>query len=233
MREETAWRARATADVPAKPKTRFRRYVGILAVASGLLLAAPGVVAMPAYDPVRGHHWGETGESALQVEAGHEDSSTGIAPQEDLHEITALHYTLSPATPFEFVALLFDNGRLARIMYPLHLPVQSADISKPFTDVPEKFQVVRSWLTEHLGEPDRYTTSEPDAGMHFTNVSALVERDAYAFRYTWCSEKANALLIAVRDQGKAPLLLASVESPQYTTSAGESEARPACPATGK
>lgn len=181
-------------------------------------LAAMLLASTPAFEPVREHSWGERQEVASAIESNHRDSHASVtfepvAESLDGAPVPFLHYTFNTPVPFEFVALDFKAARLSRILYPLHLPSSEADVDKPATDVPEKFQAVRAWLTEHLGEPDVFTTSIEGRTAYFSDVESLLEVDAYTFNYTWCSKAANAYLVALRETGKSPIVVASLTPP--------------------
>lgn len=194
-----------------------------------ILLASLVFASSPAFEPAREHHWGETLEESLEIELLNGDSQVeanmlavnGEAPP-------YVRYDLAGNSPFEFVALGFNEARLERIMYPVHLPVIENDTDKPATDVPEKFLAVRQWLTMHLGEPDTFSTTETGHSAGFENAEILLERNAYAFNYTWCAEAANAYLIAQRELGHAPLLVVSVESPESRSDPQDIKAGHAC-----
>lgn len=192
-------------------------------------LAILMLASTPAFEPVRNHTWGEPAEIAHAIETTHQDTlptdllvpivDTGAASRK-----TFLHYTFNTPVPFEFIALDFDGSRLSRILYPLHLPgLSTGEIEKPFTDVPEKFQAVRAWLTQHLGEPDVFTTSIEGYTANFSDTESLLEIDAYTFNYTWCSQAANAYLIALREAGRSPVVVASLTPPAIVTDAGTSD----------
>lgn len=194
-----------------------------------ILLASLVFASSPAFEPAREHRWGETLEESLEIESLNGDSQVEpgmLAINDDAPPY--LRYDLAGNSPFEFVALGFNEARLERIMYPVHLPVSENDTDKPATDVPEKFLAVRDWLTTYLGEPDTFSTTEKDRDAAFEDAEILLERDAYAFNYTWCAEAANAYLIAQRELGQAPLLVVSVESPELEPDAQDIEAGHAC-----
>lgn len=197
-----------------------------------IILAAIVFSATPVFEPARNHQWGEEFETALAVEAEQADSALDQEIVIDNRPgLPHQRYTFNVASPFEFVALSFESSRLNRIMYPLHLPVEEPYIEKPITDVPEKFLTVRSWLTEHLGEPDVFTSSLADHAADFEDVQSLLELDAYTFNYTWCSEAANAYLIAIRETGRSPVVLASVEAPHDIAKATRSGNKHVCDST--
>lgn len=180
------------------------------------------LTATPAFDPVREHSWGEPAEVAFAIEAEHTDSEPTHLPMPvglstEPQHVPFLHYTFRTTVPFEFVALNFEASQLASVLYPLHLPSTEKNVEKPATDVPEKFQAVRAWLTEHLGEPDVFTTSVAGRAADFSDVESLLEIDAYLFNYTWCSKAANAYLIALREMGEAPVVVASLSAPGRTS----------------
>lgn len=194
-----------------------------------ILLASLVLASSPAFDPAREHRWGETPQESLEIESLRTDSE--VEPGMLLiHDETPpyLRYELTGNSPFEFIALGFNEARLERIVYPVHLPVAEEDVDKPATDVPEKFLAVREWLTAYLGEPDTFSTTETDRDVTFEDAEILLERGAYVFNYTWCAEAANAYLIAQRELGQAPLLVASVESPDRGPDPKDIEAGHAC-----
>lgn len=196
-------------------------------------LAVLVLATTPAFEPVREHTWGESIETSFAIESEHGDSEpthlfVPIAESIDASRAPFLHYTFKSPVPFEFIALNFESSRLAGVLYPLHLPSSDAYIEKPATDVPEKFQAVRAWLTEHLGEPDVFTTSVVDYTADFADVESLLEIDAYTFKYSWCSSAANAYLIALREIGKSPVVVASLTPPDIAQHPDIGESADAC-----
>ena len=200
------------------------------------MLATLLLLTTPPFEPAREHAWGETVETSHAIESAHTDSATTnpaeyVSLAGDASGTPFLHYTFNTATPFEFVALTFESARLTRILYPLHLPSSDSSVQKPDTDVPEKFRAVRAWLTEHLGEPDVFTSTLEGQVADFGDVESLLELDAYSFNYTWCSHAANAYLIALREMGKSPLVVASVTAPEVTSSGNQSAPGHVCDGT--
>lgn len=181
------------------------------------MLTALVLATTPAFEPVREHTWGEPIEIAFEIESAHTDSepASRIVQTEFIgtDRMPFLHYTFNTPAPFEFVALNFESSRLTGVLYPLHLPASEAHVEKPDTDVPEKFRAVRAWLNEHLGEPDVFTTTVASHTADFADVESLLELDAYTFNYTWCSRAANAYLVALRETGKSPVVVASLAPP--------------------
>lgn len=169
----------------------------------------------PLFDPMRGHQWSEDRETAMAIEQQLPDSSEQPPRMRNVViESSFLRYEFLNSSPFEFVAFGFNDTGLARIIYPLHLPMDTSNIDKPSTDVPERFSAVRAWLLGYLGPPDDFASSLPDDPF-FDNVEMLLENAEYSLRYTWCSPLGFANLVARREPARDPVLVATFESPQH------------------
>lgn len=176
------------------------------------LALTTALAATPAMSPDRGHAWQETAAEAIAVEQRHADSTLEdeLSLQSEPNP-QYLRFALAEDSPFEMMAFIFKEG-LAQIMYPIHLPVRDAEATKSLDAVPAEFFAVRDWLTQQYGEP-RAFTGPTGHDVDFTDANALLDITDYRFMYTWCSDSASAFLSAQRDDGDAPVVIASVESP--------------------
>ena len=178
---------------------------------------------------VRGHVWRESAADTVAVEERHDDSVAQDPDALDANSAPSwLRYATPTDSPFEMIALGFDAEGLAKIMYPVHFPAREGAAEKSLDAIPGKFQVVRDWLWQQLGEPTTFTAT-PECNVDFTAVELLVEQSDYRIVYSWCTDSGNAFLSAQRLEGSEPLILAEVVSPDVPTDARYAAIGHGCP----
>lgn len=176
-----------------------------------LATIALAATVQPDFGPMRDHAWQEPVNAAhdIEIRKGHVTAEDA----EPASDAQFLRYLPESNSLFEFVALGFDDNGLSQIIYPVHLPTPGTGAEKRLEALPDRFDAVRGWLTNHFGEPAAFTAATDDGDPQFGDVRMLLEQDNYRFFYTWCGRDANAFLNAQRNDGGTPIVVASVESP--------------------